>query len=76
MTDTSPAAELRAAPIGISRCAATRLWFWHCRVCPGFPTVGYAHSHPAAVERALHHFGTSAHVRAASGEVDGWEAER
>jgi hypothetical protein len=55
----------RRGQLGIAREPITRLWFWHCRVCPGWPTVGHAATHPASVERALHHAANSSAHRLA-----------
>lgn len=44
-----------SAQLGISRDPITKLWFWDCRVCPGFPTVGHASTHGSALVKALFH---------------------
>ena len=53
-------------PLGIVYEPITRLWFWDCRICPGFPVVGHASTHGAALTKALFHAkNSSAHQHAA-----------
>lgn len=49
----------RRGQLAIARCSITGLWFWHCRVCPGWPTVGHGHTHGSALRKALFHATTS-----------------
>lgn len=50
----------RSKPLGICWEPITRLWFWDCRVCPGWPTVGHASTQPGALGAALFHVANSA----------------
>lgn len=58
----------RAAQLGIAREPITGLWFWDCRVCPGFPTVGHASTHGSALVKALSHAANSSAHRHELGE--------
>lgn len=53
----------QAKPLGIAYEPITCLWFWDCRICPGFPTVGHASGHRNALSAALLHAANSSHHR-------------